>query len=235
MYITSISVVTYVFIQITINYKKKETCSEYSIALNSHRKHCNTTLSYTGQNVTLGVHIGPWTPAFWNLQINNTEISLCEYTHTVLKCNLHTICYQCLSNYSLLLINVTKQYSGIYWLSYDINNGNYKYTEMTLCYNLTVHSRNATSNKLLTTSATHTTITPYVTTNLQHNESIVNDTFQTYYTANNHTPWLALPILIVVLIVLCWFNMPQRYKYQPYTWASCFYRVCTQTHCLQKK
>ncbi|QQL10164.1 Ja22 [Japanese cytomegalovirus] len=206
------------------NYNESQVCKE----------HCNETVSTVGKNVTLGIPIKNGSTVFWSREKNNVPQLLCQFSPSLVTCNSrHHIYYECLHNYSLLLINVTTQYSGIYCLSaYAPTSKN----DIETCYNLTVHSQRISSSKLIPElSAKHTTsITPHTTTNVQHNKSVANYTFQAYYASNNHMPWLALPILIIILVVLCWFHMPQRYKYQPYTWAFCFYGVCTPTH-LQRK
>ncbi|AAP50548.1 membrane protein RL11K [macacine betaherpesvirus 3] len=168
-----------------------------------------------GQNVTLGICIEKYNPVSWHKKTNNKAIIMCQYSDST-NCNPHhDICYHCLSNYSLLLIDVQTNYNGMYYLSYLKDN---KYTD--LCYNLSINTPtfNVSHTQINRTTVecifksninnvknknAHTTVNDARTTNIA---SYTNDL------PNMQHAWLLLPFAITITIVLFWVYMPKKYQ-----------------------
>ncbi|QQL10163.1 Ja21 [Japanese cytomegalovirus] len=168
-----------------------------------------------GQNVTLGICIEKYNPVSWHRKTNNKAIVLCQYSDST-NCNQHhNICYQCLSNYSLLLIDVQTDYNGMYYLSYLKDN---KYTD--LCYNLTITTPtfnvsqtpiNRTTVKCIFESNINTkNVKKNVYTTV--NKRITNVESYTDHSSNMQHTWLLLPFIITVTIIAVWNFMPRRYN-----------------------
>ncbi|AEV80371.1 membrane protein RL11K [Cercopithecine betaherpesvirus 5] len=188
-------------------------------------RQCNQTIAITGQNVTLGVHIENKSHVFWFRDAGNEAQNLCQFTPDRVLCNVfNKLKYQCLCNYSLVLLNVTTDYSGPYCLSYYSPKGNH-HTDV--CYNLTVRSATLKqttvqrpSKSVVTTQSTgltavRTTV-PILSNWVNVKIEAVNHTFETQQSTANHMAWLAVPVLILIAIILWWLQMPRRRKCPSY-------------------
>ncbi|AEV80554.1 membrane protein RL11K [Cercopithecine betaherpesvirus 5] len=187
---------------------------------------CNQTTATAGHNVTLGVHIQNKSYVFWYQEAGNTSRTLCQFTTDLVPCNIfnNQLKYQCLCNYSLLLVNVTTDYNGLYCLSYFSSAMN-NYVDV--CYNLTVRSANlkhttirrpgksVSATQFVGLTAVRTTAHTYSNW-INVKVEAINHTFEAQQSTANHMAWLAVPVLILIAIILWWLQMPRRRKCPSY-------------------
>ncbi|QQL09825.1 Ba23 [Baboon cytomegalovirus] len=121
---------------------------------------CKPVNGTTGHNVTMSPPPFDYhtTYVYWYRGSGKARKELCRYVPQQTQVNAR-IKFACLSNYSLLLINVTAHmYNGNYTVSLDLGLGRLSET----CYKLTV--RNALRKVPTTTRKTTTTVTTATTT-----------------------------------------------------------------------
>ncbi|AKI12253.1 membrane glycoprotein UL11 [Human betaherpesvirus 5] len=138
---------------------------------------CIPVVGKIGTNVTLNAVdvLSPRDQVRWSYGPGGQGYMLCIFTGTsTTTFNSTRFNFSCLSNYSLLLINVTAQYSTTYrtmtslddWRHQQHNHG-FRWT-LDTCYNLTVNENGTfpitTTKKPTTTTRTTTTTTQRTTT-----------------------------------------------------------------------
>ncbi|AKT72755.1 Cy23 [Cynomolgus cytomegalovirus] len=195
--------------------------SMYSDTSSSKKLTCIPISSTAGRNVTLNPP--PFnhhtTYVYWYRQIGKGTNELCRYVPNKQERNAR-IKFQCLNNYSLLLINVTASYNSNYTVKLDLGLGTMSIT----CYTLTVKTttqmvktttRKPTTATSTTSTTTATTIQTTFTTKSPntnvHSDSdpeamvSLNETneMQIREHTNLHAIWLLLPVLIVII---CFFT-----------------------------
>ncbi|AEQ32095.1 membrane glycoprotein UL11 [Cynomolgus macaque cytomegalovirus strain Ottawa] len=194
----------------------------YSDTSSSKKLTCIPISGTAGRNVTLNPP--PFnhhtTYVYWYRQIGKGTNELCRYVPHKQERNAR-IKFQCLSNYSLLLINVTVSYNSNYTVKLDLGLGTMSITCYTLTVKTTTQIVKTTTRKPTTTTSTTSTATAATTiqttfttespnTNV-HSDSepkatlALNETseLQIREHTNLHAIWLLLPILIVII---CFFT-----------------------------
>ncbi|AKT72754.1 Cy21 [Cynomolgus cytomegalovirus] len=169
--------------------------------------------AYTGQNVTLGINMTKDRSASWHRKTIQGTMLLCQYSDST-NCNSYNdICYRCLSNYSLLLLDVTSHYNGLYYLSYLNDNNQYA----DLCYNLTINIQLNISQTLINRTTIECIPKSNININTVKNKNVNNKRITNIESYTNHSPniqytWMLLPFIITIAIVLIWNFMPKKYS-----------------------
>ncbi|QQL09650.1 Ba23 [Baboon cytomegalovirus] len=189
---------------------------------------CKPVNGTAGHNVTMSPPSFNYhtTYVYWYRGSGKARKELCRYVPQQTQANAR-IKFSCLSNYSLLLINVTAHmYNGNYTVKLDFGSGRLSET----CYKLTVRNvlrkvptttRKTTTVTTTATTTEHTTYTieyPTITLPSETAPFIALWENQTSYAQiQNHSALHAMWIflLVIIIVLLCFFCMRLKNKHKP--------------------
>lgn len=183
---------------------------------------CIQKTGYKDQNISLfpsNIPSSQYYAFSWYKDSLRVVNMLCYYNekHEEIYSELNII-RQCLGNHTLLLINLTSHYSGTYYFE-SFYTFNTRARKPDVCYNVTVHSTYQTYthttilfHPLTSTHNSLTMLSSLTSTNLTHTAvhyAAINVKAQ-HDTATSHTMWIIPLVIIITIIVLICFKLPQK-------------------------